>query len=106
MLFHAAGDGDVSSELTIRRTLPQREQPTRSTIRGQSIAIAKQTKLEMNNSHTVFLAGQDVNAVEIGEVKACYIPLPGQAELQPQPEIYNVAVAFVTQEKKTLEFQC
>ena len=83
MLFHAAGDGDVSSELTIKRTLPQRarEQPTRSTIRGQSIAIAKQTKLEMNNSHTVFLTGQDVNAVEIGEVEAYYIPLPGLPEL-------------------------
>ena len=89
MLFHAAGDGDVSSELTIRRTLPQRarEQPTRSTIRGQSIAIAKQTKLEMNTSHIVFLADEPVDAVENGEIEVYCIPLPVQAELPPQPEI-------------------
>jgi len=88
MLFHAAGDDDVvPSQPTVKRTLPQREQPTTSTIRGQSIAIAKQTKLEMNTSHTVFLADEAVNAVENGEGEVYCIPLSGQAELQLQPEI-------------------
>ena len=85
MLFHAAGDGDMSSQPIIRRTLPHRAQPATSTIRGQSIAIAKQTKLEMNTSHIVFLAGEAVDAVENGEVYCK--PLPEQAELPPEPEI-------------------
>jgi len=64
MLFHAAGDGEMSSQPTIRRTLSQREQPTTSTIRDEA-----------------------VDAVANGEVQAYCKPLPGQAELQPQPEI-------------------
>ena len=87
MLFHAAGDGDVSPQPTFKRTQPQRAQPTTSTIRGQSIAIAKQTKLEMNTSHIVFLADEPVDAVENGEIEVYCIPLPVQAELPPQPEI-------------------
>jgi len=87
MLFHAVGDGDVSPQPIVKRTLPQRTQPATSTIRGQSIAIAKQTKLEMNTSHTVFLADEAIDAVGNGEVEVYCIPLSGQAELQPQPEI-------------------